>query len=168
VLDEVRSRFAGINIDIAGAVIDATQDDDLDGGVSEITLTLRDPYNAILESGILDREEDGLINAIDLDLGTDPDYGRLIFRLIGYDDDGHGGLTLKFEPRTVALMRRHRSRRRWRRGTVTRAEVIQAQTREVKATRIRFVSARSCTSASRSPSAPRARPPRPASRTGRR
>jgi hypothetical protein len=140
VLDEVRSRFAGINIDIAGAVIDATQDDDLDGGVSEITLTLRDPYNAILESGILDREEDGLLNAIDLDLGTDPDYGRLIFRLIGYDDDGHGGLTLKFEPRTVALMRRHRSRRRWRRGTVTRAEVIQAQTREVKATRIRFVS----------------------------
>lgn len=103
-------------------------------GASIVTVTLEDPEWRIEESGLLDVRDDGRMDAIDVTLDT------LAFRLAKASRQSPESLQLTFEDLVIAHLRQHTKPRSWSRGSVTRAQAVQAMVREVKAVMIGFYS----------------------------
>jgi cell wall-associated NlpC family hydrolase len=95
-------------------------------GASTVTVTVNDPNNEIANSGMLTNKSD-----INVD--------GLYFRLAHVEKQGDA-LTLTFEDREVALLRRNKSFMKANRATTTRAEFVHSMVRQVKEERIRFFS----------------------------
>lgn len=95
-------------------------------GASTITLTLSDPNQDIINSGMLTNKTDILVDGL---------YFRLAHVAKTGDD-----IVLTFEDREVAIMRTYRGFRKANRASMTRAEFVHSMIREVTQEHIRFFS----------------------------
>lgn len=95
-------------------------------GASTVSITLSDPNQDILNSGILTKR-------------TDIHVDGLYFRLAHVEKQGDSLIT-RFEDREVALLREHTGFRKANRDSMTRAEFVHSMVKEVKAEKIRFFS----------------------------
>jgi hypothetical protein len=101
-------------------------------GASTLDLGISDPEWLIEASGLLDLDGNGRLNAIDVTLDT------LAFRLVKASRQDPTILAVTFEDKAVALLRDHTKPRTWSRGSITRAQAIEAMVREVRETYIPF------------------------------
>ncbi len=117
VLDVVdrKLRYLSTRIDasLTGGTIERTID-----GASTLTLQVHDPKHVLLRSGLFDQQ---------VQLRLD----RLFWRLCQISKQGDD-LTLTFEDREVALLRRHSAPKKAKRGNMTRAEFALSLVREVR------------------------------------
>jgi hypothetical protein len=95
-------------------------------GASTVTITLSDPNQDIINSGILTKR-------------TDINVDGLYFRLAHVEKQGDS-LVCTFEDREVALLRLHTGFRKANRATMTRAEFVHSMVKEVNEEKIRFFS----------------------------
>lgn len=126
-LDSLLLDGRAVDTQVAEAVTAAEVVETIEGA-STLTVTLLDPDDVILRSPLLER-------AVDADVMIGPD--ELHFRLVRIASRPPM-LTLTFEDRQVAHLRRHKRPRKASRAKVTRAEFIHALVREVKADPIEF------------------------------
>jgi hypothetical protein len=119
VLDVVKSGRADwlIQDAIIGGELERTID-----GASTLTIELHDPYKRIVKA---------ITTAVDLQ------YDGTWFRLVKLAKSGVS-VTLTFEDRDVAYLRRHDKPRKVSRGTMTRAQFVRSLVREVHENHIRF------------------------------
>lgn len=122
-LDRLVLKGKRINTRIEQSVLSADLERTIEGA-STLSLTVHDPDRELLTSPLLD-------GYVDLQLD------HLWFRLVKVGKSGDV-LSLTFEDRAVALMRRYRKPRKATRGKTTRAEFARQLVREVKPP-IRFV-----------------------------
>lgn len=115
--------------DIAGVISDASIQTTIDGA-STVTLTVFDPDRAILNSGVLSKENFDL-DPVDIRLNT------LWFRLTQCRKKGHN-LNLVFEDRDVWRLRQKNKPRSVSRGKATRAQFIESLVREIQDPAIEF------------------------------
>lgn len=113
------------SLSITGSITDAEIERSIEGA-STLTLTVHDPDWAILNSGLFDRRVDGRLDAVDVQVDTH--WFRLV--QVAPSDDT---LTLTFEDRDVAYLRRHTKYKKVARGKTTRAEFVRSLVKEVKA-----------------------------------
>lgn len=124
VLDVTNKKVRGLDQHIDNSLTDGRIERTMDGA-SSLTLVLNDARRALLRSGIFD-------NAIEVSL--DALRWRLV-KVSKQDDE----LTLVFEDREVALLRRYTGPKKANRANVTRAEFALSLVREVKEEDIEFI-----------------------------
>jgi len=107
---------SGLDVSIADAITGGEVERTMEGA-STLTLTLFDPHRALLRNPDLAR-------AIDMQ------WGGYWWRLVKVSKSGDN-LTLTFEDRDVAYLRKHTKPRKASRDSVTRAEFIRQLVREV-------------------------------------
>lgn len=137
-LDVVKKGVPGI--EVSASVLDARVRQTMTGAPT-FTLQIHDPDLELLRSNILwtwSKLGNRIVRPIDIEVDEHP------FRLVSVDWDsastGRGvDLTLTFEHRIVAFLRRHDRPKKVSRKKATLAEFIQSFAREVKTVRIRFV-----------------------------
>jgi len=115
---------AGIPLNLTDAITGATLDRTIDGA-STLALTVFDPHGVIVSSKVITK-------ALDLN------YAGQWWRLVKVTKS-QANVTLTFEDRAVAYLRRHRKYRKVSRNTMTRAQFARALVREVKEEPITFV-----------------------------
>lgn len=136
--DDAPPGIAGVVLDgrdlevaLSGNVCNAADEVETMGGASTFTLRLLDPEGELETSGLFDY-------AVDVELPPEGDDDRpRVFRLVSVDSQ-FPVLTVTFEDRDVARLRKKRKYRKASRSRVTRAEFFLMLVREVKADRIGF------------------------------
>jgi hypothetical protein len=114
------------NLPIAERLVSARATLTMDGA-SSLDLTVFDPDWLVEDSGVLDPNEDGRMNAVDVVLDT------MVFRLAqAKRSDDPDQIDLVFEDRAVQLLRAHNRPMTASRGSMTRAQFIEKMVREVK------------------------------------
>jgi CHAP domain len=103
-------------------------------GASTLELGIDDPAWLIEGSGLLDPDDNGRMQGVDITVDALP------FRLAKASRSGDGILTLTFEDMVVQLLRAHRSALAASRGSMTRGQFIEKLVREVKTRAIPFFS----------------------------
>lgn len=103
-------------------------------GASTVTIAISDPDWMVEHSGLLGTESGDDLPAARITLDG------LAYRLVEASRRSWDVLELVFEDEVVSLLRRHTKPRSWSRGSVTRAQAIEAMVREVKAREIVFYS----------------------------
>ena len=123
-LDGSKRTIAAASLDVVGLITGAELERTIEGA-STLTVTLKDPDDAVLLSGLLDRDRNDRLDV--LDVKVDGQWWRLAKVAVGMED-----LTLVFEDRGVALLRLHKRREKVNRETQTRAEFVKRLVRQVK------------------------------------
>jgi hypothetical protein len=121
------------NLPVAERLIDARATLTMDGA-STLELTIYDPEWLVEESGLLELNDDGRIDALDVVLDT------LVFRLAEVKREDPDELQLIFEDRAVQLLREHTKPMTASRGSTTRAKFVEKMVGEVRAHPIPFYS----------------------------
>jgi hypothetical protein len=121
---ELRSTQTGVTrrVDLS------TTDGELDrtiAGPSTVLLTIHDPRRKLLDDPMFIRRKDGGLGYVDLQLDG------IWWRLVKFEKQGDD-LSLTFEDRAVAYLRRYWRPMKAKRGDVTRAEFVLALVRQVK------------------------------------
>lgn len=125
---------AGVpTVDIASRIVTARVLLTMDGA-STVTLGIHDPDWGIEESGLLDTDADGRMNALSITLDT------LTYRLAKASRQDPDTLTLTFEDLAWALLKEHDESLSASRGSVTRAQFIERMVREIRTVYIPFYS----------------------------
>jgi hypothetical protein len=101
-------------------------------GASTLEVSIHDPEWQIERSGVLDPDQDGRMQAVDVTLDT------LRWRLVQASRRDGDTLTLVFEPLEVAALRQVTKHKVWSRNAYTRAEAIQSMVTEIKSPHILF------------------------------
>jgi len=117
VLDTVNRKLKSMDARIDGSVTDGTLERTMDGA-STLTLTVHDPKRILLRSGVFSTQVD-----VSLD--------KLFFRLVKVGKSGDD-LTLTFEDREVAILRKATSPKKASRSNVTRAQFALSLIREAR------------------------------------
>lgn len=120
-------------LDIADSIISARLTLTLEGA-STIDVSVHDPKWLVEESGVLDTNSDGLMDAVDANIDS------IVYRLAKAARRDPDTLSLTFEDRAVALLRLHKRPLAFSRGKYTRGQAIEQMVREVKAYDIPFFS----------------------------
>lgn len=119
------------SLPIAGSINEASVERTIEGA-STLTITIVDPDWSTLTSGLLDTNDDGSLEAIDVTVDD------LWFRLAKVEAQDDATIALTFEDRDIAHLRRHRSPRSMSRAKATRAQFARALVREVRSPAIAF------------------------------
>jgi hypothetical protein len=101
-------------------------------GASTLEIAIHDPTWFIEESGVIDPDQDGRMQAVDIELDG------LRWRIVKAARRDPDTLEMTFEPLEVAALRLQTKRRVWSRNEFTRAEAIQSMVAEVKVPQIMF------------------------------
>jgi hypothetical protein len=110
-------------VDISDAITGGSLERTINGA-STLTIDVHDPHR-------------DLIRAKDMQRAIDLKYDGVWFRLVKLSKSGTT-VTLTFEDRDVAYLRRHTKPRKVARSKMTRAQFVRSLVREVKANRIKF------------------------------
>lgn len=122
----------GLTVNIAESITEGKIKRTMEGA-STLSVTINDGTLEILRSGIFGTKDNKKLPTIDVKVDG------LWFRLTEFDKEGYS-LKLVFEDRIVAYLRTHIKHMVAKRGSCTRAQFIQRQVKQVKATHIRYVS----------------------------
>jgi hypothetical protein len=122
-LNPARPGVSGL--DVADQIVSASATLTLNGP-STLTVQVYDPDWLVEQSGVLDPNTDGLLDAVDVNLDT------LVYRLAEATRREPDVLELTFEDRVAMLLKIKKGAKAFSRGNFTRAQAIEAMVREIK------------------------------------
>jgi hypothetical protein len=140
VLDVVKDHHA--DFDVRFSVTDARVKETMSGAPT-LEVDVHDPDWRLLKSDVLfeeDKDGDRVVRKVWIELEKDRWYELAQVKFVPADTGRGTDLTLVFEHRIVADLRKHRKPKKVSRKKMTRAEFVQTFAREVKLDKIRFIS----------------------------